>query len=263
MSSNQAAEKIKSFILEKIQVHLNAPSQWQTDQELNKDTKDYRIIVKHRFDPNITEMDGVEVFPFAPSKKLYYVDVNQSYVKASCGGVELQDAWDGKLDMEWKRLVHTDTTLPHEILKYQCQDEYHFDSGSQTCVQNKPISHLQFIVGASYVRCTDTDGIAPYCNADADFWTYHRISGYNFDTSSNIKDGVVDGIYYWHTYYKDVPANNALDEEVAIYNGVIGSFESWLSSKYVSWTSRTDTHWMPPDYLEASVVVHIYGAISR
>ncbi|MFT7859477.1 MAG: hypothetical protein ABXS93_00935 [Sulfurimonas sp.] len=69
-------------------------SQWQTDQELNKDTKDYRITVKHRFDASITEMDGVEVFPFAPSQKLYYVDGNiAGYVKASCGGTQIFDTW--------------------------------------------------------------------------------------------------------------------------------------------------------------------------
>lgn len=119
VSSNKAADKIKSFITEKIQAHSDAPSQWETDQELNKNTKEYRITVKHRFDSSIVTMNGVEVYPFAASKKLYYVDGNISgYVKASCGGYLLEDTWVGQdVATEYARLLHTDATLPHETLK--------------------------------------------------------------------------------------------------------------------------------------------------
>jgi len=101
------------------------PSQWETDQELNKNTKEYRITVKHRFDSSIIAMNGIEVYPFAPSKKLYYVQGEFSenisgYVKASCGGYLLEDTWVGQVATEFKRLVHTDTTLPHEIISYKC-----------------------------------------------------------------------------------------------------------------------------------------------
>ncbi|MFT7860937.1 MAG: hypothetical protein ABXS93_08365, partial [Sulfurimonas sp.] len=94
MATDITRNSILDFINTQIDDHKNAPSQWQTDQEISKDTKDYRITVKHRFDPNITEMDGVEVFPFAPSQKLYYVDGNiAGYVKASCGGTQIFDSW--------------------------------------------------------------------------------------------------------------------------------------------------------------------------
>lgn len=76
-------------------------SQWETDQELNKDTKDYKITVKHRFDSSILNMQNTEVYPFKPSGKLYYVDGNISgYVKASCGGTEISDDWEDKKEDE-------------------------------------------------------------------------------------------------------------------------------------------------------------------
>jgi len=37
---------IFNFILNQIQAHSDAPSQWQTDQELDRGTKDYKITVK-------------------------------------------------------------------------------------------------------------------------------------------------------------------------------------------------------------------------
>jgi len=71
-------------------------SQWETDKESNLNTCDYKITVKHRFDATV-EMP-LEVYPFAPSKKLY--QVNGEYVKASCGGRHILETWDGKKDNE-------------------------------------------------------------------------------------------------------------------------------------------------------------------
>lgn len=71
-------------------------SQWKTDQESNKNTCDYKITVQHRFDPGI-EMP-FDVYPFASNKKL--CQVNGEYVKASCGGENILDVWDGKKDNE-------------------------------------------------------------------------------------------------------------------------------------------------------------------
>jgi len=71
-------------------------SQWQTDQEIERGTCNYRITVKHRFDPSI-EM-GETVYPFAPNKKLY--QVNGEYVKATCGGTDFTNDWDGKKENE-------------------------------------------------------------------------------------------------------------------------------------------------------------------
>ena len=46
-------------------------------------------------------MNGIKVYPFAPSKKLYYVQGEFSenisgYVKASCGGTEISASWIGQ-----------------------------------------------------------------------------------------------------------------------------------------------------------------------
>lgn len=91
-------------------------SQWETDQEKAKGTKQYRITVKHRFDSSKTMNE--DVYPFAPSKKLY--PVNGEYVKASCGGYLLEDTWVGQdVGIEWKRLLHTSDTLPHERLLFK------------------------------------------------------------------------------------------------------------------------------------------------
>jgi len=51
-----------------------------------------KITVKHRFDDEII-MDE-EVYPFAPSKKLY--KVGNKWVKATCGGQNILDEWEGK-----------------------------------------------------------------------------------------------------------------------------------------------------------------------
>ncbi len=62
-------------------------TQWQTKEELNKGTKDYRINVEHRFDPNIT-LDK-DVYPFDPAQKLYQVPDRigvPHYVKGGYGG---------------------------------------------------------------------------------------------------------------------------------------------------------------------------------
>ncbi|MFT5659471.1 MAG: hypothetical protein ACI9TV_000087 [Sulfurimonas sp.] len=82
-------------------------SQWETESEQNKNTKQYRITVKHRFDTSIGNI--ANVYPFAPSKELY--SVNGEYVKASCGGTKILDAdidtWNNKKDNEFYYLEGT------------------------------------------------------------------------------------------------------------------------------------------------------------
>lgn len=72
------------------QKSIFVPSQWETDEELNKGTKEYRITLKHKYDSSILRMDGVEVYPFNTEKKLYYIQGENSedisaYVKGSYG----------------------------------------------------------------------------------------------------------------------------------------------------------------------------------
>jgi len=89
--------------MKQLLVSLDAePSQWQTDQELDKGTKDYKITVKHRFDSSVVMSE--EVYPFAASKKLYHVTDNtggNGWVKASCGGIEVFDSWTDKQDNQF------------------------------------------------------------------------------------------------------------------------------------------------------------------
>ncbi|MFT7824325.1 MAG: hypothetical protein ABXS92_06130 [Sulfurimonas sp.] len=94
--------KIADKIKELLPTLDSEASQWETDQESNKNTCDYKITVQHRFDPGI-EMP-FDVYPFAPSKKLY--QVNGEWVKASCGGTTIMGedrdilTWEGKQDDE-------------------------------------------------------------------------------------------------------------------------------------------------------------------
>lgn len=117
VSGNSGHELVNAYLLQadplskiitKIQqllVSLDAePSQWKTQSEQNKSTKEYRITVKHRFDTSIINI--ANVYPFAPSKKLYYIQGEFSenisgYVKASCGGTEISASWTGKEDNEF------------------------------------------------------------------------------------------------------------------------------------------------------------------
>ena len=64
-------------------------SQWQTEEEFDIGTKDYRASVKHRFNPNASLWQ--KVYPFNLSKYIY--SINGEYVKASCGGTSITDNW--------------------------------------------------------------------------------------------------------------------------------------------------------------------------
>ena len=94
---------IVRFIEQKIEEHTEAPSQWETDQEFERGTMNYRITVKHRFDTSVIMNE--EVYPFNASKKLY--SVNGEYVKASCGGENISASWEGQAENEFYLLEGT------------------------------------------------------------------------------------------------------------------------------------------------------------
>ena len=96
LNQSDPYEKIVAGIKQLLPALDSESSQWETDKESNPNTCDYKITVKHRFDATV-EMP-LEVYPFAPSKKLY--QVNGEYVKASCGGQHILDEWEGKKDNE-------------------------------------------------------------------------------------------------------------------------------------------------------------------
>ena len=103
---------IVRFIEQKIEEHTEAPSQWETDQEFERDTINYRITVKHRFDTSVIMNENERVYPFTPSKKLY--PVNGEWVKASCGGENILASWEGQADNEFYMLEGTGEKIKNE-----------------------------------------------------------------------------------------------------------------------------------------------------
>ena len=96
-------------------------SQWETDQEFDINTCNYKITVKHSYDSSIEMAE--KVYPFAANKKLY--QVNGEWVKASCGGKNILDAWDGKKDNE---CLMIDNVEEEKIVKDENVTELPYDS---------------------------------------------------------------------------------------------------------------------------------------
>ena len=96
VSTNLAKDEIAEFIGKSVVTHGLEDSQWIKDKEFGKDTCDYKITVKNQYDPSLDI--GERVYPFNVDGKLY--QVNGEYVKASCGGDNILEAWDGKQDNE-------------------------------------------------------------------------------------------------------------------------------------------------------------------
>jgi len=76
MSNHISLSKIIGDISNSLDILHKTPSQWSTDQELDRGTCDYRITVKHRFDPSLEI--GEKVYPFAPNQKLIKSMVSMS-----------------------------------------------------------------------------------------------------------------------------------------------------------------------------------------
>lgn len=96
LNQSDPYEKIVAGIKQLLPTLDSEISQWETDQELDQNTCDYKITVKHRYDPSIEMAE--KVYPFAPAKKLY--QVNGEWVKASCGGENILPDWEGKKSHE-------------------------------------------------------------------------------------------------------------------------------------------------------------------
>ncbi|PHQ65316.1 MAG: hypothetical protein COB99_04775 [Sulfurimonas sp.] len=131
ISTDIGKKVIMDFLSSSIEKHRNASSQWAIDQEIEKGTKNYRITVKNIRDSSIVMSE--EVYPFAASKKLYYVQGTVSedisgYVKASCGGTKILDAdidtWANKQANEVYYLDGTGEKIISED----------FDCATETCL---------------------------------------------------------------------------------------------------------------------------------
>jgi len=124
LQTNRAKDLIVSAIKEQLDLLDKVDSQWITDQELEKNTCNHKITVKHQYDPSIEMAE--KVYPFNVSKKLY--QVKGEYVKASCGGENILSAWDGKKDNECLMIDNVEeekiggdenvTELPYDSLEF-------------------------------------------------------------------------------------------------------------------------------------------------
>jgi hypothetical protein len=126
LSNHLSLEKIVSDISKSLDELANTASQWSTDQEFDKGTCDYRITVKHRFDPALEI--GEKVYPFAPNQKLY--QVNGEYVKATCGGKNILQEWEGKNEDD---CLMIDNPPKEKISAKQCAFEVAVNDGDYTC----------------------------------------------------------------------------------------------------------------------------------
>jgi hypothetical protein len=123
--TNIAKDMIAQWMYDEILAHDTRGSQWKTDQEFDKDTKDYQITVKHKYNSEGIRVDE-RVLPFNSSKKLY--NVEGKYVKASCGGKGITSSWAGQKESEfWKIDNPEEEKIEGEVLiapqqfLYQCR----------------------------------------------------------------------------------------------------------------------------------------------
>ena len=106
MKEETAKKMINDFIIDEIQKHLKASSQWAVSEYLLRkkysagNYRSYALIkVKHLFDASII-MDEV-VYPFHARGKLYKVidsTGGAGWVQASSGGTEVVDSWIGQTE---------------------------------------------------------------------------------------------------------------------------------------------------------------------
>jgi|GEM_PF-4366235 len=163
LNQSDPYEKIVAGIKQLLPILDSEISQWETDQEFETNTCDYKIAVKHRYDLSI-EMP-LEVYPFAPNKKLY--QVNGEWVKASCGGKNILGEnhdipiWDGKQDneclmidnpQEEKISIELNTTITitgkeitNECNVEQVQDLWYSDRWESWCYAGDPTDSWEWI----------------------------------------------------------------------------------------------------------------------
>ena len=136
LTAENTKGEILGFIETKVKEHTTAPSQWETNEEFELNTCDYKITVKHRHDPSIEMAE--KVYPFAPAKKLY--QVNGEWVKASCSGENILPDWDGKKENECLMIDNPPKEkIIKQLFKRSFYSGYHVVVGG-TCNQSRPYS---------------------------------------------------------------------------------------------------------------------------
>jgi hypothetical protein len=147
-----AKELIFGWMYDEIIAHDSRDSQWITDQEFNKNTKDYYIKVKHKYDP-INIMMTQNVFPFNTDKKLYQADLG--YVMASCGGKKITDSWEGKQANEFWRI---DNPEEEKIKVVSKLNALHYKCNIQTVAMRDYVSYNINTLHLN-LNCGNTNGV--------------------------------------------------------------------------------------------------------
>ena len=155
LQTNEAKNLIVSAIKEQLNLLDKVDSQWIRDQKFEKNTCNYKITLKHQYDPSIEMAE--KVYPFNQSKKLY--QVNGEWVKASCGGTHILDQWDGKKDNEcW---------MIDNVEKEKIKQEYYYKEFTE--------------IGIAEIRChvyesEQSYNIAPLSTLFFDYFSYKSYS---------------------------------------------------------------------------------------
>ncbi len=204
-------------------------SQYGTDKEISKDTKNYKITVEHKFDPNIITMQDIEVYPFALSKKLYYVDGNISgYVKASCGGTKILDDWTDKKNTEFYMINNLEE---EKIAGYTPI----LSGGNNSCKgEDVYITIENYNIDAIY-KINTSDGSATI-SGDTIIWTIPLRAG---------------------TYRLSVTIEGAHKDNTAIHNTTVDGYKS---TTIVMMPNYEDCCWVPSSGGSATAIIANYDS---
>jgi len=94
VSTQIARKDIEKYILDALDAHMKADSQWEKKKDFGCMCKDKRITMKHKWDSNLSkELDNTKIIEFDKKGKLYFV-LNQdlaglTYVRSSANYGEL------------------------------------------------------------------------------------------------------------------------------------------------------------------------------
>jgi len=228
LASENSREKIVNFIQTKIQEQVEKQSQWAVDENSDEGTKKHRITVKHIYDDSITIDE--EIYPFAPKKKIYQVDDldgGKSYVKASFGGEQILDKWEGqKKEEQFYKLEGTDP------IEYIISDRFIRDEDEDIVYDTYNNLYWQ---DTSSTWLDGWQGANRYCQdlllGDYDDWRLPTLdelkSIYNFDKNS-------------------APAGEVRSYEVFKYLGAVGYWSSDIlvdKAAVLSYGNSGITYW--------------------
>ncbi len=117
--TNEAKDIILQWMYDEIIAHHTRDSQWKLNEKSNEGTKDYRVTLVHIKDPENIKLD-FDVYPFNLDGKLYQLKNSGDYVKASFGGEEILEIWEGQ--DEETQFYKLEGTVPPEYIEGEKED---------------------------------------------------------------------------------------------------------------------------------------------